>query len=66
MKLKEVFEMVSKYWVSLTDDEVFRDRLIYEAIICRQTKQSVELLRVRLSPTSFEFAQARIKEIHKK
>lgn len=66
MKLKDVYEMVSAYWAKVAEDEQFRDRLVYEAIVCRQSKQSVELLRVRLSPNSYEFALARIKEIHRK
>ena len=66
MKLKDVYEMVSAYWAKVAEDEIFRDRLIYEAIVCRQTKNSIEMLRVRLSPSSYEFALARINEIHKR
>lgn len=66
MRLKEVFEMVSAYWAAQAQDEMFRDKLVYEAIVCRQTKQSIELLRVRLSPSSYQFAMSRIEEIHKR
>lgn len=65
MTLKEVFKMVSAYWASMANDEAFRSKPIYEAIVNKQTKCSLKFLERELSPSSFEFAKARIKEIHR-
>ncbi|MGL5964462.1 MAG: hypothetical protein ACRCZ2_08740 [Fusobacteriaceae bacterium] len=65
MRLKDVYKMVSTYWVSVTKDEKFRDRLVYEAIVINHSDKNVEWLRVYLSPESFKFAMARIEEIRK-
>ncbi|MGL5581055.1 MAG: hypothetical protein ACRDCE_08850 [Cetobacterium sp.] len=65
MTLKEVFIMVSTYWSNQTGDEAFKNKLIYEAIINKQSRKSLKFLKDSLSPESFEFAQARIREIHK-
>lgn len=65
MTLREVFEMVSHHWAMWSGDEAFRNKPIYEAIVNKQTRKSLKFLRENLSPESFEFAQARIREIHK-
>lgn len=65
MKLKEVFAMVSNYWAITAKDDTFRSRPIYDAIVSKQSKRSLRFLEENLSPQSFEFAKARIKEIHR-
>lgn len=66
MTLREVFEMVSAYWAKMAGDEAFKSKPIYEAIVNRQSKKSLKFLEGELSPSSFEYAKARIKEIHRK
>lgn len=64
MTLREVFEMVSAYWAKVASDEAFKSKPIYDAIVGRQSKKGLKMLERELSPSSFEFAKARIKEIH--
>lgn len=66
MTLREVFEMVSAYWANVAKDEAFTRKPIYDAIVDRQSKKSLKFLEGELSPSSFEFAKARIQEIHGK